>query len=78
MPVEMHLPPSRATLMQVIHVSAVRGDGTPSNPERSIDLYFRTDGELLACYDPINGPADIFGRNGYGYTPKVTEEAQIG
>lgn len=46
--------------MEVIHVAASRGDGSTENPERIIDLYFRPTGELLACYDPLNGPPDAF------------------
>ncbi|MNJ82555.1 hypothetical protein D3C77_820490 [compost metagenome] len=38
----------------------MRGDGSPSNPERLINLYFNDDGELMACYDPLNGPPDSF------------------
>ncbi|MBW7896540.1 MAG: hypothetical protein H3C27_15640 [Opitutaceae bacterium] len=41
-------------------MSAMRGDGSVGNPERLIELYFARDGDLLACYDPINGPPDAF------------------
>lgn len=83
MPVAMHIPPSNARLIQVIHVAASRGDGSERNPERIIDLYFRPDGTLLACYDPLNGPPDSFhGGPGPAITfpadSQVTEEAQIG
>lgn len=60
MSVPCHLPPVRAAVVEVIHVSAMRGDGSAGNPERLIELYFARDGELLACYDPINGPPDAF------------------
>jgi hypothetical protein len=38
----------------------MRGDGSHGNPERLIELYFARNGDLLACYDPINGPPDSF------------------
>lgn len=38
----------------------MRGDGSPSNPERLINLYFNDAGELMACHDPLNGPPDSF------------------
>ncbi len=60
MSVERHLPPTAARV-SLIWVSAMRGDGSPGNPERSINLYFNDDGVLMACYDPINGPPDSFG-----------------
>ena len=47
-------------MIEVIHVAASRGDGSSDNPERLIDLYFALSGELLACHDPLNGPADGF------------------
>jgi len=58
--VPFHLPPNKAKVIQVIWVSAMRGDGSEQNPERSIDLYFSLDGQLFACFNPINGPADSF------------------
>lgn len=60
MAVECHLPPLRATLVQVIHFAAYRGDGTPGNPVRLANYYFSQEGEMLACYDPLNGPPDSF------------------
>jgi hypothetical protein len=60
MSVPMHLPPSRAAVVEVIHVPAMRGDGTAANPERLINLYFSLSGDLLACYDPQNGPPDSY------------------
>ncbi|RJX81271.1 hypothetical protein [Pseudomonas sp. LS-2] len=60
MSVPFHVPPSKAELIQVIHVAASRGDGSSANPERIIDLYFSPTGELLACNDPLNGPPDSF------------------
>jgi len=59
MAIDCHLPPSAARV-SLIWVSAMRGDGSPSNPERLINLYFNDSGELLACYDPLNGPPDSF------------------
>jgi len=44
----------------LIHVPAHRGDGSEANPERIINLYFTKGGELVACYDPLNGPLDGF------------------
>jgi len=60
MPIPCHLPPHRAELVQLIHVAAFRGDGSESNPERIVNLYFSPEGELLACHDPLNGPVDGF------------------
>ncbi|WP_157638686.1 hypothetical protein [Burkholderia ubonensis] len=60
MGVPCHLPPTAAELVSLIHVSAHRGDGSASNPERVIHLYYAQDGRLLACHDPLNGPADGF------------------
>ncbi|MFK3907914.1 hypothetical protein [Pseudomonas fulva] len=59
MSIECHLPP-KAKRVSLIWVSAMRGDGTPGNPERLINLYFNDDGVLMACFDPLNGPADVF------------------
>ena len=47
-------------MIQVIFVPCHRGDGSLENPERVINQYFSLDGELLACYDEINGPPDSF------------------
>ena len=55
-----HIPPSSARIVELIHVSSMRGDGSQENPERSIELYFSKEGELLACYDPLNGLPDSF------------------
>ena len=54
------LEPSAAKVIPVIFVSAFRGDGTEGNPVRMISLYYSLDGELLACYDELNGPPDSF------------------
>lgn len=59
MAIERHLPPNVARA-SLICVNTMRGDGSPSNPERLINLYFRDDGELMACYDPLNGLPDSF------------------
>ena len=60
MAVECHLPPLRATLVQVIYFAAWRGNGTPADPVRLANYYFSPDGDLLACHDPINGEPDCF------------------
>lgn len=60
MSIPCHLPPYKAELVQLIHVAAYRGDGSEENPERIVNLYFSQQGELLACHDPLNGPADGF------------------
>lgn len=60
MSVPMHIPPSLVCVRKVIHVTASRGDGSPENPERSVDFFYTLDGALLACHDPVNGPADHF------------------
>lgn len=59
-PIDMHLPPDGVRVIPVIVVPCYRGDGSASNPERLIYQYFSLDGELLACYDEINGPPDAF------------------
>ena len=38
----------------------MRGDGSPENPERLINLYFNDDGVIMASYDPLNGPPDSY------------------
>lgn len=60
MSIPCHVPPSRAELVQLIHVAAHRGDGSVTNPERIINLYFSPSGQLMACHDPLNGPVDGF------------------
>ncbi|WP_313329945.1 hypothetical protein [Pseudomonas oryzihabitans] len=47
-------------MVQLIHVAAHRGDGSVTNPERIINLYFSPSGQLMACHDPLNGPVDGF------------------
>lgn len=59
MSVPMHVDPSVRVVM-VLHVAAFRGDGSPGDPERMVHRYYDAPGELLACYDPINGPPDAF------------------
>lgn len=54
------MPPHTARVVELIFVPAMRGDGSPGNPERVINLYFSKEGELMACYDPQNGPPDSF------------------
>lgn len=60
MPVPFHMPPHQARIVELIFVPAMRGDGSKENPERIINLYFSKEGELMACYDPLNGPPDGF------------------
>jgi|WetSurMetagenome_2_1015567.scaffolds.fasta_scaffold572623_2 hypothetical protein len=60
MGIKMHLPPIKVKRIQVIFVAALRGDGSKENPERTANFYYDDNGELLACYDPINGDPDTF------------------
>lgn len=55
-----HRPPSSVQLVSLIHVSALRGADTDEDPTRFVEQYFSTDGRLLACFDPLNGPPDHF------------------
>jgi hypothetical protein len=55
----MHIPP-RVQRIEVMVVTCRRGDGSVRSPERVVQMYYSMDGELLACYDPINGPPDYF------------------
>ena len=79
MSVPCHLPPDRAALVQVIHVCAMRGDGSSNNPERMIQMYFSTEGELLACFDPITGAPDAFFAEGQGQSggAKTADEREV-
>jgi hypothetical protein len=56
----MHLPPLTVKRISLIFVAAMCGDGSPENPERTAFFYYNDDGELMACYDPINGLPDAF------------------
>jgi len=60
MAVESHILPLDVQVVEVVYVMARRGDGTPGSPERSVHLYYSKTGDLLACYDPVNGPVDYF------------------
>lgn len=60
MSIECHFPPIRAQVIHVIHVPAMRGNGSKEDPERLIHLYFSLDGELLSCHDELNGPPDSY------------------
>ena len=60
MSVPMHSTPLMVERVSLIFVAARRGDGSPSNPERTAFFYYSDDGELMACYDPINGAPDAF------------------
>jgi hypothetical protein len=60
MSIPFYIPPNKAQILEVIFVSATRGSGTPEDPERLINLFFAKDGELLACYGPINGEPDSY------------------
>lgn len=41
-----------AELVDVIHVTNLRGEGTAENPVRNVDSYFTLDGRLLVEIDP--------------------------
>lgn len=56
----MHLDPLIVKKVSLILVACARGNGTPENPERTAFFYYADDGELMACYDPINGPPDSY------------------
>jgi hypothetical protein len=58
--ISMHLNPLSVKRVSLICVVAMRGDGTERNPERAAHYYYSDGGELMACYDPINGPPDAF------------------
>ena len=60
MSIPMHVPPSQVSVVEVIHVVAMRGDGSPQNPARPVDFYYAKNGDLLATFDRINGPPDWF------------------
>lgn len=45
-------------IVEVIYIFAQRGNGTPGDPHRNVHLYYSKQGDLLACYDPINGEPD--------------------
>lgn len=60
MPVPCHLEPLSVCVIQVVHVSAARGDGSPENPERSVEFYYSLDGRILASHDHESGPPDSF------------------
>lgn len=45
--------PTTVELVEVIFVSTSRGDGTPSNPMRSVYQYWSKDGRLLADSDAL-------------------------
>lgn len=60
MPVHCNVEPMSVCVIQVVHVSAARGDGSPENPERSVEFYYSLDGRILASHDHENGPPDSF------------------
>lgn len=45
--------PTSVEIVEVIFVSTSRGDGTPSNPLRSVHQYWSKDGRLLADTDAL-------------------------
>ncbi|WP_416492833.1 hypothetical protein [Variovorax sp. tm] len=45
--------PTSVEVVEVIFVSTSRGDGTPSNPLRSVHQYWSKDGRLLAETDAM-------------------------
>lgn len=45
--------------VELLYVGAWRGSGAPGDPVRQVALYYDLgSAELLACYDPVNGPPD--------------------
>ena len=60
MPVDFHQEPLSVRQMTVLHIVALRGDGTPASPVRQVQYFYSTTGEMLACVDPLNGPVDHF------------------
>lgn len=46
--------------LKLVYVAVMRGDATEGNPARVANYYYSDAGELLACYDPINGAPDSF------------------
>jgi hypothetical protein len=62
--IPQHIPPTTVKRISVIFVEALRGtEGSKENPLRSIHLYYDDNGQVLACYDPINGEPDSFEGN---------------
>lgn len=48
--------PVKVEVIQVVHVVAARGSGRHElDPVRHVDLYYDMGGNLLACFDPVNG-----------------------
>ena len=45
---------NKVEVMEVIHVSITRGDGSKDDAVRIVDQYWSLDGELLAENDPLN------------------------
>ena len=60
MSIPMHLTPLTVKRVSLIYVAVMRGDGTEQNPERVAHHYYSDAGELMACYDSINGEPDSF------------------
>lgn len=60
-PIPIYAPPDRAEVVQLIYFAAMRGGSGPDNPAREVHFYFSFEGQLMACYDPINGESpDVF------------------
>ncbi len=66
----MHIPPTTVKKVSLIFVAAMRGDGSPANPLRTAFFYYSEEGELMACYDPVNGPPDAF------FSPPLAEKTE--
>ena len=59
MSVPMHLAPFNVQLVELIAVEAVRGTGTPENPERMVIYYYHPkDGRLMALTDTLHDEID--------------------
>ena len=60
MAVPMYMSPISVRRVTLIQVMTMRGADSPENPGRMVTYYYDDNGELVACYDPINGPPDCF------------------
>lgn len=70
---EFHLLPE-VRRVETLQLTVQRGaEGNPKNPLRWVWLYYGLDGQLLACYDPINGPPDAFNSPAAPATPAESE-----
>lgn len=53
-----HRLPVRVVMCELIHVTALRGNGRPEDPEREVSYYYDYKGNLMACSDLLNGKID--------------------